>query len=117
MYIRNFYSTRSEINGQMFDEPSLTVPDLSYSIKQLVTEFQVGQLPTLNNMQFYLDEDDSDENLSAINDMRFADKADAYQQIFNSNKVTKVVFEKVKKMREFNKRQKEERQSTSELGE
>lgn len=112
MYIRNFYSVREFINGQTFIEPSLTIPDLSYSIKQLISEYQVGQLPSLSRLQHYLDDDVVDEGddavLSADNDLRFDDRADAYFQSFESNKVSKLILEKVKKMREFKKKQREE---------
>ena len=112
MNIRGFYSCRDFINGQTFSEPSLTIPDLSYSIKQLISEYQVGQLPSLSRLQHYFDGDDVDADddavLSADNDLRFDDRADAYFQSFESNKVSKLILDKVKKMREFNRKQREQ---------
>lgn len=111
MFIRNFYSRREVLNGQTFSEPSLTIPDLSYSIKQLISEYQVGQLPSLSRLQHYFDGDDVDGDddavLSADNDLRFEDRADAYFQSLESNKVSKLILEKVKKMREFHRKQRE----------
>lgn len=111
MYIRNFYSVRDFINGQTFSEPSLTIPDLSYSIKQLISEYQIGQLPSLSRLQHYFDGDEVDVGddvvLSADNDLRFEDRADAYFQSLESNKVSKLILDKVKKMREFQRKQRE----------
>lgn len=112
MNIRNFYSVRDFINGQTFSEPSLTIPDLSYSIKQLISEYQVGQLPSLSRLQHYFDGDDVDAGddavLSADNDLRFEDRADAYFQSLESNKVSKLILEKVRKMREWKRQQQEQ---------
>lgn len=112
MFIRNFYSLRDVINGQTFSEPSLTIPDLSYSIKQLISEYQIGQLPSLSRLQHYfdgeIDDVGDDAVLYADNDLRFEDRADAYFQSLESNKVSKLILEKVKKMREFKKKQREE---------
>lgn len=112
MNIRNFYSVRDFINGQTFSEPSLTIPDLSYSIKQLISEYQVGQLPSLSRLQHYFDGDDFDAGddvvLSADNDLRFEDRADAYFQSLESNKVSKLILEKVRKMREWKRQQQEQ---------
>ena len=112
MFIRNFYSVREVLNGQTFSEPSLTIPDLSYSIKQLISEYQIGQLPSLSRLQHYFDGDDVDVGddavLSADNDLRFEDRADAYFQSLESNKVSKLILEKVKKMREWKRQQQEQ---------
>ena len=110
MFIRNFYSVREVLNGQTFSEPSLTIPDLSYSIKQLISEYQIGQLPSLSRLQHYFDgdvDDGDDAALSADNDLRFEDRADAYFQSLESNKVSKLILDKVKKMREFQRKQRE----------
>lgn len=112
MNVRNFYSVRDFINGQTFSEPSLTIPDLSYSIKQLISEYQVGQLPSLSRLQHYFDGDDvdvgDDSVLSADNDLRFEDRADAYFQSLESNKVSKLILEKVRKMRDWKRQQQEQ---------
>lgn len=118
MNIRSFYSVRDFINGQTFSEPSLTIPDLSYSIKQLISEYQVGQLPSLSRLQHYFDGDDVDGGddavLSADNDLRFEDRADAYFQSLESNKVSKLILEKVKKMRDWKRQQQEQNDGVQE---
>lgn len=78
----------------------MAVPDCSYSIKQLVTEFQIGELPNLSKLQAFIDDEDDDvENDS--NDLRFSDRADAFQQISESEHLRAMVIEKVKRMRKF----------------
>lgn len=78
----------------------MAVPECSYSIKQLVSEYQIGELPNLSRLQSFIDDEEDDvENDS--NDLRFADRADAFQQITQSEHLRAMVIEKVKRMRKF----------------
>lgn len=100
MFIRNFYSVRDGDNGHFFEEPSMAVPECSYSIKQLVSEYQIGELPNLSRLQAFID-DEEDDVEDTSNDLRFADRADAFQQISESEHLRAMVIEKVKRMRKF----------------
>lgn len=90
--------------GQEFTEPSITQPDLAYSIRQLVTDYSVGQLPSLSQLQQYIDDDD-DESMNGEHDLRFADKADALEKFLDANKLRRSIFERVKKQQEFKAKQ------------
>lgn len=89
--------------GQRFEEPSVTQPDLAYSIKQLVTDFSVGQLPSMAQLQNWLDDDD--EEMNGENDLRFADRAEALEEYLAANNIRRSIFERVKKQKEFRDKQ------------
>ena len=111
MFIRNQFTPRDVCSGQTFSEPSLTVPDLSYSVKQLIADGAVGQLPPLSRLRWDdIDENtdnDLDENLEfdTYSDIRFSDRADAYEQMNASSSVINSIKLKVKAMRDFKRRQ------------
>ena len=92
--------------GQEFKEPSITEPDLAYSIKQLVTDFSVGQLPSMAQLQNWMD--DGDEEMIGENDLRFADRAEALEQYLAANHIRRSIFERVKKQKEFRDKEREE---------
>lgn len=90
--------------GTKFPTPSFTVPDLSYSIKQLINEFAINQLPSLASLQAYFDED---EEMTGENDLRFADRAEALEKYLEASHVRRSIFDKVKSMHEFRKKEDE----------
>lgn len=89
--------------GQVFSEPSITQPDLAYSIKQLVTDFSVGQLPSMAQLQNWMD--DGDEDMVGDNDLRFSDRAEALEEYLAANKIRRSIFERVKRQKEFRDKQ------------
>lgn len=114
MKIRNAFEPREEVKGQTFTEPSLTVPDLCYSVRQLIEDGAVGQLPPLSRLAWAV-EDDPDEDERAVDamefdtysDIRFADRADAFEHMSNSKTVIEAVKARVKALKDFNKRERE----------
>lgn len=88
--------------------PSLAVPDLSYSIKQLVQQFSVGQLPTLAELQQYIDEEEEAfsvdyEGMSSDNDLRFADKADAFAAVLENYNLRATLKARARQILDFGK--------------
>ena len=111
MKIRSAFEPREECNGQVFSMPSMTVPDMCYSIKQLAYDYSIGQLPPLR--QFLYDDltDAEEDKLTSMmaednfSDVRFYDKVDAMTEIGKSNKQIQAIRERVKATREFKQRQ------------
>lgn len=97
--------------GQHFTAPSITQPDLCYSIQQLAAQYSVGMMPTLAQAGEWADEDDEymEEHLDETNQLQFADKAEAAFMSLQSSHLRKSITEKIKKMREFKKQQSEMR--------
>lgn len=93
--------------GQVFTEPSITEPNLSYSIEQLVADYSVGKLPSLSSLQTYLD-DSTDENMEATEDIRFADKADALEKFLQANSIRRSIYERVKASHDFHRKKQED---------
>lgn len=112
MKIRNAFEPREEVNGQTFTEPSLTVPDLCYSVRQLIEDGAVGQLPPLSRLAWAV-VDDPDEDARAVDsmefdsysDIRFSDRADAFEHMSNSKTVIEAVKARVKALKDFRARQ------------
>lgn len=112
MKIRNAFEPREEVKGQTFSEPSLTVPDLCYSVRQLIEDGAVGQLPPLSRLAWAV-EDDPDEDARAVDtmefdtysDIRFSDRADAFEHMSNSKTVIEAVKARVKALKDFQDRQ------------
>lgn len=100
VYSRANYAHDHE--GTKFTIPSPTQPDLSFSVKQLVAEHSVGALPSLASLQEFFDDD---EDMEGHNDVRFADKADALEKYLAANEIRRSVFEKLKSMHDFKKKQ------------
>lgn len=113
MKIRNAFEPRDEVKGQVFNEPSLTVPDLCYSVRQLIEDGAVGQLPPLSRLAWAIEDDPEADSIAVQNldsdnfsDIRFADRADAYEKVKASSSVINAVKAKIKAMKEFREREK-----------
>ncbi len=123
MKIRNAFEPREEVKGQTFSEPSLTVPDLCYSVRQLIEDGAVGQLPPLSRLAWAV-VDDPDEDAHAVDalefdnysDIRFADRADAFEHMSNSKTVIEAVKARVKALKDFDKRERERENASSSGG-
>lgn len=108
MYVSSFYGSEPSRGRSKFGA-SLTQPDMAYSIKQLVADYSVGQMPSLAQLQQYLaDEEDVDDVENTFADVRFADKADMFEQTSQSRKIKKAFLEKVKEMHRFKESSKHE---------
>lgn len=107
--IKSYYDAKAIVpDGEKFTMPSLAVPDLSYSIKQLVQQFSVGQLPTLAELQQYIEEEEESyaldyEGMSSDNDLRFADKADAFAAILENYNLRATLKARAKQILDFGK--------------
>lgn len=120
MKIRNAFEPRDEVKGQTFTEPSLTVPDLCYSVRQLIEDGAVGQLPPLSRLAWAV-EDDPEEDARAVDtmefdtysDIRFSDRADAFEHMSNSKTVIEAVKARVKALKDFNRRERERENDSS----
>lgn len=108
MKVSFFYDSKPSKGRSKFGV-SLTQPDMAYSIKQLVADYSVGQMPSLAQLQQYLaDEEDVDDVENTFADVRFADKADMFEQTSQSRKIKKAFLEKVKEMHRFKENTKHE---------
>lgn len=120
MKIRNAFEPREEVKGQTFTEPSLTVPDLCYSVRQLIEDGAVGQLPPLSRLAWAVT-DDPEEDVRAVDamefdtysDIRFSDRADAFEHMSNSKTVIEAVKARVKALKDFNRRERERENAAS----
>ena len=100
MKIRSFFDG-SGIVGQTGFGLSITQPDLAYSLKELVEMYSVGQLPSLRELQtLFSDNDDVDDDSQ---DVRAADKADAYLIALENNRFRRSILERVKKLHDKRK--------------
>ena len=88
--------------GRHFTIPSATVADISYDIKQLIAEHSIGALPSLASLQEWFDED---EEMTGAGDFRADDRAEALRKYLDANSIRREVFEKLKSMHDFKRRQ------------
>lgn len=81
--------------GQKVFETSITQPDMSYSVKELVDQFSQASLPSMAVLQPWLDEAIDIEDSS--NDFGFGgDKAEIFEKFLESNQLRQSIFEKLK---------------------
>lgn len=91
--ILSFLQPREEANGQKFEMPSLTAPDMAFSVSQLIDEYSLPNLPTLSDLAYLTDEevsaDQAAENgleTADIQSFAFSDRADeAYLNSYSKN--------------------------------
>lgn len=115
MKIWSFFSVRPK-HGEDGFAPSITQPDLSYSVKQLVEQYSIDQLPPMALLQPLFDEDqDDDAVVDAIASIRGADRADRYLAALENVRLRDGILDRVKRLAEF--RKKEEAQYTHTLAE
>lgn len=92
-------------NGEKDFAPSVTQPDITYSVRQLVEEYSIDALPPMALLQPLFDEDGVDEDYMAA--LRGADRADRSMLALQNTKLRDSIIEKVKKMHEFRKEREE----------
>lgn len=91
--ILSFLQPREDANGQKFEMPSLTAPDMAFSVSQLIDEYSLPNLPTLSDLAYLTDEevsaDQEAENgleTADIQTFAFSDRADeAYLNTHSRN--------------------------------
>lgn len=107
MEILSCFSVRDDDNGRVFTQPSMTVPDLSYSIQQLAHDYSIGQLPPLSRLVYDdlsdLEEKEMTDNLELDNysDIRPHDRLDGMMMYRESKISLDSIRDRVKRMREF----------------
>lgn len=72
-----FTYDHTEHIGQSFELPSMTVPDMSYSIRELLARFTAGTMPPVGRQVYY--EDNPDINNPDPLDAPNFDLVDAYE--------------------------------------
>ncbi len=112
--ILSFLQPREEANGQVFEMPSLTAPDMAFSISQLIDEYSLPNLPTLSDLVYLtadeVSADQVEENgleTAEVQSFAFADRADeAYLNSYSKNIIDsiKLKYQEMKRyQREKNK--------------
>lgn len=101
MKIRNFYE-RKKRSGEVDFAPSITQPDLAYSIRDLVENYSVDQLPPMALLQPLFDEENEPDTdyMAAI---RGADRADRSLLAMENAKLRDDIIERVKRSHEWRK--------------
>lgn len=72
-----FNYNHKEHTGQSFKLPSMTVPDMSYTIRELLARFTAGTMPPVGRQVYY--EDNPDINNPDPLDAPNFDLVDAYE--------------------------------------
>lgn len=107
MEILSCFSVRDDDNGRVFTQPSMTVPDLCYSIQQLAHDYSIGQLPPLSRLVYDdlsdLQEKEMTDNLEFDNysDIRPHDRLEGMIMYKESKITLDSIRERVRSMREF----------------
>ena len=107
MEILSCFSVRDDDNGRVFTQPSMTVPDLAYSIQQLAHDYSIGQLPPLSRLVYDdlsdLEEKEMTDNLELDNysDIRPHDRLEGMMMYKESKITLDAIRDRVKRMRDF----------------
>lgn len=107
MEILSCFSVRDDDNGRVFTQPSMTVPDLAYSIQQLAHDYSIGQLPPLSRLVYDdlsdLEEKEMTDNLELDNysDIRPHDRLEGMMMYRESKITLDAIRDRVKRMRDF----------------
>lgn len=107
MEILSCFSVRDDDNGRVFTQPSMTVPDLAYSIQQLAHDYSIGQLPPLSRLVYDdlsdLEEKEMTDNLEldTYSDIRPHDRLEGMMMYKESKITLDAIRDRVKRMRDF----------------
>ena len=92
---RTKYTNRPENRGERDFSASITQPDLSYSVNELVNQFAIGSLPSLAELQPWIGDSYDEDDTSG--DFGFGkDKAGMLEDWLNANSLRRDIFEKLR---------------------
>lgn len=89
-------------SGEVFSDPSITHPDLAYSLTELLDRYAIGMLPPLGKFDQFFDDD---EEMTGAYGMRGLDISEKFQNAFDP--ITKSIMIRVKKSQDYQRQRAE----------